>query len=70
MAQKLKQKWADVSGKLVIIDSNYDTSGNGAGNHLSSDADHGNVSDFTLKDNTDRQNFLGSHLLYFWQLLE
>jgi hypothetical protein len=71
--QKLKQKWSDVHGKLVIIVSNYDASGNGAGNRDQNDPDHGNVSEFTLVDNMECQNFLGgnpSHLLYFWQLLE
>jgi hypothetical protein len=71
--QKLKEKWADVRGKLVIIVANYEKSGNGSGNRLDSEEDHGQTSSFTLTDNNDRQNFLGTHkphLLYFWQLLD
>jgi hypothetical protein len=71
--QKIREKWSDVRGKLVIIDKNYEKSGIGSGNQMETDNDSGPISSFTLMDNNDHQNFLGNnkpHLLYFWQLLE
>jgi hypothetical protein len=41
--QKIREKWSDVRGKLVIIVKKYEQSGNGEGNKLANDADHGPV---------------------------
>jgi hypothetical protein len=49
--QKLKDKWSDVRGKLVVIIKNYDQSGNGVSKKR--DQDEGNNDDATFVDNTD-----------------
>jgi hypothetical protein len=43
--QKLKDKWTDVRGKLVVIVKNYEQSGNGAGNKKDNDEDGNNGDD-------------------------
>jgi hypothetical protein len=71
--QKIREKWSDVRGKLVVMVKNYEKSGNGSGNRMETENDSGSISSFRLTDDNDRQNFLGNnkpHLLYFWQLLE
>jgi hypothetical protein len=70
----VKDKLADVRAKLVILISDWDTSGNGGGNRAETDKDFGHsISEGTLVDD-DRKYFSKESqphlLLYLWHVMD